>query len=119
MSQHKLFHTAEKELEHMFSKEVESDIIALLPDVDELTDEEYFDDDEITIPSVKNLSVNVEICVSIEEIEAKEQYESIDINDDGPYSKEQLPFSAINENKNKKRIDSQLPKKTAFQINVI
>ncbi|GFW64909.1 DUF4817 domain-containing protein [Trichonephila clavipes] len=35
---------------------MESDIIALPPDVDELTDEEYFDDDEMTTPSVKDLS---------------------------------------------------------------
>ncbi|GFX77634.1 hypothetical protein TNCV_4223931 [Trichonephila clavipes] len=45
-----------------------SDIIAVLPDVDELTDEEYFDDDEMTTPSVKDLSGNVEIYVPIEEI---------------------------------------------------
>ncbi|GFY00253.1 piggyBac transposable element-derived protein 2 [Trichonephila clavipes] len=37
----------------MFSKEIESDVIALPPDVDELTDEENFDDDEMTTPSVK------------------------------------------------------------------
>ncbi|GFX87240.1 transposable element Tcb2 transposase [Trichonephila clavipes] len=40
----------------MFYKEIESDIIAVLPDVDELTDEEYFDDDEMTTPLVKDLS---------------------------------------------------------------
>ncbi|GFU04969.1 uncharacterized protein TNCV_1290681 [Trichonephila clavipes] len=56
MSRRKVFHTAEEALECKFSKEIESDIIALLPDVDELTDEVYFDDDEMTIPSVKYLS---------------------------------------------------------------
>ncbi|GFY08915.1 uncharacterized protein TNCV_4661071 [Trichonephila clavipes] len=50
MSRRKVFHTAEEVLEYMFSKEIESDIIALPPDVDELTDEEYFDDDEMTTP---------------------------------------------------------------------
>lgn len=60
----------------MFSKEIESDIIALPPDVDELIDEECFDDVEMTIPSVKDLSGNVEICLPVEEIEVKEQYES-------------------------------------------
>ncbi|GFV14619.1 uncharacterized protein TNCV_1775701 [Trichonephila clavipes] len=51
----KVFHTAEDALEYMLSKEVESDIIALPPDVVELTDEEYFIDDEMTTPSVKYL----------------------------------------------------------------
>ncbi|PRD32403.1 UNVERIFIED_CONTAM: hypothetical protein NCL1_20558 [Trichonephila clavipes] len=113
MSRRKVFHTAEEVLEYMFSKEIESDIIALPPDVDELTDEEYFDDDEMTTPSVKDLSGNVEMCVPMEKIEVKEQYESIDINDDDPNSTEQLPSSASNETKNKKWVDSELPKKNA------
>ncbi|GFV32244.1 uncharacterized protein TNCV_1675301 [Trichonephila clavipes] len=49
-----------------------SAIITLPPDVDELTDEEYFDDDEMSTLSVKDLSGNVEICVPMEEIEVKE-----------------------------------------------
>ncbi|GFW42043.1 uncharacterized protein TNCV_1905011 [Trichonephila clavipes] len=91
MSQRKVFHTVEEALEYMFPKEIESDIIALPPDVDELTDKMYFGDDEMTTPSVKDLSGNVEIYVPMEEIE---QYELMDINDDGPNSMEQLPSSA-------------------------
>ncbi|GFV46620.1 uncharacterized protein TNCV_4301 [Trichonephila clavipes] len=94
MSRRIVFHSAEEALEYMFSKKIESDIIVLPPDVDELTDEGYFDDNEMTTPSVKYMSGNVEICVPMEEIEVKEQYESIDLNDDGPNSTEQLPSSA-------------------------
>ncbi|GFT76451.1 uncharacterized protein TNCV_3022311 [Trichonephila clavipes] len=65
------------------------DIIALPPDVDELIDEENFDE-EMTTPSVKDLSDNVEMCVPMEEIEVKEHYESIDVNDDGSNSKKQM-----------------------------
>ncbi|GFX72239.1 uncharacterized protein TNCV_4551611 [Trichonephila clavipes] len=78
--------------------------------MDELTDEEYFDDDKMTTPSVKDQTGNVEICIPMGEIEVKERYESIDINDDGPNSMEQLPSSASIENKNKKQVDSELPK---------
>jgi hypothetical protein len=74
MSGRKWFHTAEEALEYMFSKEIESDIIALPPDVDELTDEECFDDDEMTTPSVKDLSDNVEIVLPVEETEVEDQY---------------------------------------------
>ncbi|GFU34977.1 uncharacterized protein TNCV_2992611 [Trichonephila clavipes] len=69
ISRRKVFHTAEEVLEYMFSKEIQSDINALPPDVDELTDEVYFDDDEMTTLSVKGLSGNVEIYVPMEEIE--------------------------------------------------
>ncbi|GFT94393.1 transposable element Tcb1 transposase [Trichonephila clavipes] len=47
----------------------------------------------MTTPSVKDLSGNVEICASMEEIEVEEQCESIDINEGGPNSKDQLPSS--------------------------
>ncbi|GFV68832.1 hypothetical protein TNCV_1984971 [Trichonephila clavipes] len=60
----------------------------------------YFDYDEMTTPSVKDLSGNVEICASMEEIEVEEQCESIDINEGGPNSKDQLPSSSSNKNKN-------------------
>ncbi|GFW55491.1 uncharacterized protein TNCV_118751 [Trichonephila clavipes] len=94
MYRRKVFHTTEEKLEYMFSKEIESDIIALPPDVDELTDEEYFDDDKMTTPSVKYLPGYVEIYVPMEEIELKEQYESIEINYDGPNSTKPLPSCA-------------------------
>ncbi|GFV65605.1 uncharacterized protein TNCV_2713331 [Trichonephila clavipes] len=59
MSRCKVFHTAKEMLEYMFCKEIGFDIVALPPDVDELTDEEYFDDDQLTTPSVKGLKDNV------------------------------------------------------------
>ncbi|GFW14876.1 uncharacterized protein TNCV_1563382 [Trichonephila clavipes] len=83
MSWRKVFHTDEESLKYMFSKEIESDVITLPPDVDELTDEKYFDDDEMTIPSVKDLSGNYGAAAT----------------------------RASNGNKNKKRVDSELPKK--------
>ncbi|GFX30312.1 uncharacterized protein TNCV_1964181 [Trichonephila clavipes] len=95
----------------MFSKEIESDIIALPPAVEELTDKAYFDVDEMTTPSVKDLSSNLEICVPTNEIEVKKQYESIDIKDDGPNRTDQRPSSTSNENKNKKQFDSELRKR--------
>ncbi|PRD28757.1 UNVERIFIED_CONTAM: hypothetical protein NCL1_31463 [Trichonephila clavipes] len=72
MSRRKVFHTSEEALEYMFSKEIESDIIALPPDVDELTDEEYFDDDEMTTSSVKDLSEFYEYLKNETERYAKE-----------------------------------------------
>ncbi|GFX57594.1 pogo transposable element with KRAB [Trichonephila clavipes] len=84
MSRRKVFHS-EEALEYMFSKEIESDIIALPPDVDELTDEEYFDDDEMTTSSVKDLSGNVEICVPMEEIEVVEKAEKDGNREEGRY----------------------------------
>lgn len=47
-------------------------MIALSPDVDELTGEECFDDHEMSTLLVKDLSVNVKICLSIEQIYVKE-----------------------------------------------
>lgn len=52
MPRKKVFKTAEEAVEYLFSKELESDMIALPPEVDELTDEECFDDTETLDPSV-------------------------------------------------------------------
>ncbi|GFS80563.1 hypothetical protein TNCV_3869961 [Trichonephila clavipes] len=42
----KVFKTDEEAVEYLFSEELESKMIALPPEVDELTDEEGFDDTE-------------------------------------------------------------------------
>ncbi|GFU06369.1 hypothetical protein NPIL_485621 [Nephila pilipes] len=42
----KSFKTAEESVEYLFLEELESEIIVLPPEVDELTDEEDFDDTE-------------------------------------------------------------------------
>ncbi|GFT18885.1 uncharacterized protein NPIL_471191 [Nephila pilipes] len=51
MSRKKVFKTAEEAVEYLFSEELESGMIVLPPEVDELTDEEGFDDTEALDPS--------------------------------------------------------------------
>ncbi|GFX35934.1 hypothetical protein TNCV_4214561 [Trichonephila clavipes] len=53
MSRKKVFKTAEKAVKYVFPEELESEMIILPPEVDELTDEEGFDDTETHSPSVK------------------------------------------------------------------
>ncbi|GFT36995.1 hypothetical protein NPIL_317351 [Nephila pilipes] len=51
MSRKNVFKTAEEAVEYLFSEELESEMIVLLPEVDEFTDEEGFDDSETLDPS--------------------------------------------------------------------
>ncbi|GFW27355.1 uncharacterized protein TNCV_2832551 [Trichonephila clavipes] len=62
----KVFKTAEEAVEYIFSEELESEKIALLPEVDELTDEEGFDDTETLDPSVRDVVGSIEISVPYE-----------------------------------------------------
>ncbi|GFU75772.1 uncharacterized protein TNCV_1652321 [Trichonephila clavipes] len=66
MLRKKVFKTAEKAIEYLFSEELESEMIALPPEVDELTDEEGFDDTETLSPSVRDVAGRVEISVPYE-----------------------------------------------------
>ncbi|GFT35154.1 hypothetical protein NPIL_328301 [Nephila pilipes] len=62
MSRKKVFKTAEEAEEYLFSEELESEIIVLPPEVDELTNEEGFDDTETLDPSpclVNNYNKNM------------------------------------------------------------
>ncbi|GFW77416.1 hypothetical protein TNCV_2498091 [Trichonephila clavipes] len=52
MSQKKVFKTAEKAVEYLFSEELESEMIALPPKVDE-----GFDDSETLSPSVREVEL--------------------------------------------------------------
>lgn len=61
MSRHKTFKSAEEAVEYLFSEEIEADMVALPPDVDEITDEESFDDDETGCPVVQDIPGTVEI----------------------------------------------------------
>ncbi|GFS39186.1 hypothetical protein NPIL_333781, partial [Nephila pilipes] len=54
MSWKKVFKTAVEAVEYLFSEELESEMIVLPPEVDELTNEEGFDDTETLDPSVKD-----------------------------------------------------------------
>ncbi|GFT43177.1 uncharacterized protein NPIL_87661 [Nephila pilipes] len=55
MSRKKVFKTSEEAVEYLFSEELESEIIVLPPEVDELTNEEGFDDTETLDPSVRDV----------------------------------------------------------------
>lgn len=61
MSGNTIFKNLEDAVEYLFSEDLEADIIALPPEVDELTDEEYIDDEDIGIPNVAELAGYVEI----------------------------------------------------------
>ncbi|GFS78200.1 uncharacterized protein NPIL_338931 [Nephila pilipes] len=66
MSQKKVFKTDKEAVEYLFSEELESEMIALPPEVDELTDEEGFDDTETLDPSVRDVAGSIEISVPYE-----------------------------------------------------
>ncbi|GFW98921.1 uncharacterized protein TNCV_4655481 [Trichonephila clavipes] len=63
MSRKKVFKTAEEAVEYLFSEELESEMITLPPEVNELTDEEGFDDTETLGPSVRDVAGSIEISV--------------------------------------------------------
>ncbi|GFT66046.1 hypothetical protein NPIL_639661 [Nephila pilipes] len=56
MSRNKVFKTAEEAVEYLFSEELETEMIVLPPEVDELTYEEGFDNTETLDPSVRDSS---------------------------------------------------------------
>ncbi|GFW51169.1 uncharacterized protein TNCV_3594511 [Trichonephila clavipes] len=62
----KVFKTAEEVVEYLFSEELEFKMIALPPEVNELTDEEGFDDNETLDPSVREVAGSIEISVPYE-----------------------------------------------------
>ncbi|GFU19840.1 uncharacterized protein TNCV_4283671 [Trichonephila clavipes] len=66
MSRKKLFKTDEEAVEYLFLEELESKMIALPPEVDELTDEEGFDDTEALDLSVRDIAVSIKIYVPYE-----------------------------------------------------
>ncbi|GFS73986.1 uncharacterized protein NPIL_52141 [Nephila pilipes] len=63
MSRKKVFKTAEEAVEYLFLEELESE---MPPEVDELTDEEGFDDTETLDPSVRDVEGSIEISVPYE-----------------------------------------------------
>ncbi|GFT88502.1 uncharacterized protein TNCV_262851 [Trichonephila clavipes] len=66
MSWKKVFNTVEETVEYLFLQELESGMISLPPEVDELTDEEGFDDTEIIDPSERDIAGSIEIYVPYE-----------------------------------------------------
>lgn len=50
--------------EYLFSGQIEADIIAIPPDVDELTDEEDLDDESTALAEVRDIAGRAEIQIS-------------------------------------------------------
>ena len=51
----KIFTNVQDAVEYLFSKEIEDDIIAIPPDVDELTDEDEIDE-KLEAPVIKDIA---------------------------------------------------------------
>ncbi|GFW68643.1 uncharacterized protein TNCV_529971 [Trichonephila clavipes] len=66
MLQKKVFKTAEEAVEYLFLEELDPEMIALPPEVDELIDEEGFDDTEALDPSVRDIASSIEISIPYE-----------------------------------------------------
>ncbi|GFT27124.1 uncharacterized protein TNCV_4676371 [Trichonephila clavipes] len=66
MLRKKVFKTAKEAVEYIFLEELESEMTALPPEVDELTDEKDFDDTETLDPSVRDIAGSIEISVLYE-----------------------------------------------------
>ncbi|GFY58283.1 uncharacterized protein TNIN_444101 [Trichonephila inaurata madagascariensis] len=65
MSRKKVFKTAKETVEYLFSEEFESEMIALPPEVDELTDKKVLMTQTLD-PSVRDVAGSIEISVSYE-----------------------------------------------------
>lgn len=61
MSKRSVFKTLEEAVEYLYSEEIEADILALPPDVDELTDEEVLDDEDTGLPIVSDIAGFAEV----------------------------------------------------------
>ena len=63
MSRNKIFKSLEEATAYLFSEEIEADIISMPPDVDYLTGEEQFDDDNLGTPVVSDVVGTLEITI--------------------------------------------------------
>ena len=63
MNRNKIFKSLEEATAYLFSEEIEADIISMPPDVDDLTDEEQFDDDNLSTPFLSDVAGTLEIAV--------------------------------------------------------
>lgn len=57
----KTFVTLDEAIEYLYSEEIESDIVALPPEVDELTDEEDINDEDLAVPFVSDFAGMTEV----------------------------------------------------------
>ncbi|CAH0558851.1 unnamed protein product [Brassicogethes aeneus] len=63
MSRHHIFKTLDEAVDYLYSEEIEADIIALPPLVDDLTDEEKIDDNDLAEPVVTDTVGETEIDI--------------------------------------------------------
>jgi hypothetical protein len=56
-----VFKTLEEAVDYLYSQDIEADILALPPEVDELTDEDDLDDDDLDVPVVSDVAGQTEI----------------------------------------------------------
>lgn len=63
MSRNKTFKSLEEATAYLFSEDIEAGIIIMPPDVDDQTDEEEFDDDNLGTPVVSDVAGTLEITI--------------------------------------------------------
>lgn len=90
------FKTLEEAVEYLYSEEIESDIYALPPDVDELTDEEDVDDNDLSVPTVTDVAGFLEVNIEASDVE-------FDSEDDIPLS-ELAPKPSTSHSAKKRKI---------------
>lgn len=59
-----IFRHLEDAVEYVYSKQIEEDILTLIPEVDELTDQEIFNDGGTGVPTVTHFTGFVEILTN-------------------------------------------------------
>lgn len=81
MAKRTVFKTLQEAEDYLWSEVIDADILALPPEVDELTDEEKIDDDDLSLPVVNDVPGSVEI--NVDEFIDEEEF---DEEDDLPLS---------------------------------
>lgn len=67
----KTFLTLKEAIEYAFSEEIEENILALPPEVHELTDEENINDDELSVPEIVDITGTTELDIPSDEEDNK------------------------------------------------
>lgn len=84
-----MFMSLEEAAQYLYSEEIDADILALPPEVDELTDEEFFNDDDIGNPIVADIAGSAEIFLAENDTDGdKEEFDS---EDDLPLASLRMP----------------------------
>lgn len=72
-----VFKTLEKAWEYCIEEEIEADILALPPDVDDMIDEEGIDDEDLTFPVVSDIPGSAEVEINNDKDDFEEEYVTI------------------------------------------